>query len=139
MTSIIVVDASLLGPLIIEDERPDLVYDVVDALREGRALVPQHWWLEVANMARMAVRKQRLADDELDATFADLRALPVTVDPQTNRFAWSVSLDLSRRHDLTAYDAAYLELALRKRASLATRDTRLREAAAAEGVDLIPA
>jgi len=135
----IVVDASVLGPLIVPDERDELIPLVFQALSAGNAVAPQHWRLEVANLARMAVRRGRLNDDALVPVFADLRDMIVEVDSQTDRCAWAETLELSRRHDLTAYDAAYLELALRSGLALATRDGRLARAATAEGVALISA
>ena len=135
----LVVDVSVMGPLIVPDERDDLVPAVLNALLAGEALVPLHWRLEVANLARMAVRKGRLTDQALVAVFDDFRDLNVSVDPETDRLAWGDSLELSRRHDLTAYDAAYLELAMRADLPLATLDRRVRDAAArTEKVELLP-
>ena len=135
----LVVDASVLAPLIVPDERDDLIPAVLSALLDGEALVPQHWRLEVANLARMAVRKGRLTDEALVRVFDDLRELNVSVDQETDRLAWSECLELSRRHNLTTYDAAYLELAMRADLPLATRDRRLRNAAGVEKVGLLPA
>ena len=130
----IVLDASVIGPLIIPDEASDLRDDVLLALASGIVVVPQHWRLEVANLARMAVRKKRLDDIMLPAIVSRLSDYLVEVDTETDRNAWSGILDLSRRHDLTIYDAGYLELTLRVGARLATSDRRLSKAAAAHDV-----
>jgi predicted nucleic acid-binding protein len=60
--------------------------------------------------------------------------LPITVDVETDRQAWGPTLELSVRHRLTLYDAAYLELALRRKLPIATLDAELRAAAEAEGI-----
>lgn len=73
----------------------------------------------------------------MDATLADLALMPIRLDPDTDRQAWTVTVRLASRHKLTVYDAAYLELALRRGLPLATLDTDLRAAAAAEGVVLL--
>ena len=126
----IVVDASVMGPFIIPDEVSDLREDVLAGLSTGSVMVPQHWRLEVANLARMAVKRKRLDDGELPSIVSRLDDFFVQVDGETDRKAWSSILDLSRQHDLTTYDAAYLELALRIGGLLATSDKRLTEAAA---------
>ena len=68
---------------------------------------------------------------------ADLRSLPVDIDPETTSLAWSDTLDLAERHALTVYDACYLELALRTGLQLATRDRQLRNAAEQAGVRVL--
>lgn len=135
----IVVDASTLGPLVIPDEADDLVPDIVNALTAGEAVVPQHWRLEVANMARMAIRRGRLTEQAMSKVFADLAELIIEVDADTDRNAWTTTLELGSRHDLTAYDAAYLELAIRLRLPLATNDGKLKRAALAAGIGLVAA
>jgi len=125
----VVTDASVIGPLFIPDEADDLRQDVVAALSAGMVVVPQHWRLEVANLAVMAVRRGRLQSELLPAVVTRLADFLVQTDLHTKRNAWSATLDLSRRHDLTLYDAAYLELGLRIGARIATSDKRLRQAA----------
>jgi predicted nucleic acid-binding protein len=85
----------------------------------------------------MGVRRGRHDAAFRDATLADLAVLPITVDPETDRQAWSATLQLATRHRLTLYDAAYLELAQRRGLPLATLDRELRAAAAAERVVLL--
>jgi len=68
-----------------------------------------------------------------------LASLPITIDGETNAYAWSDTLNLARGHDLTSYDAAYLELAIRRGLPLATIDGRPKIAAAAVGVAMFEA
>ncbi len=63
-----------------------------------------------------------------------LRSLPITVDEETNSRAWSDCLALARAHGLSAYDAAYLELAVRRSLPLASLDDKLKTAASALGI-----
>jgi predicted nucleic acid-binding protein len=99
--------------------------------------IPVLWRLEVVNVLEMGIRRGRHDAAFQDATLADLALLPISVDLETDRQAWSATLRLAERHKLTMYDAAYLELAQRRGLPLATLDAELRDAASAEGVILI--
>ena len=132
-----IIDASAMGPLIIPDEANELITILPEVLGSDVALVPNHWRLEVANLARMAIRKNRLTEALLAKAFVALSAFQVILDTQTDSRAWKDSLDLATRHNLTAYDAAYLELALRSSRAIITRDKSLIRAAQAEQVELI--
>ena len=99
---------------------------------------PAHWALEVCNALLVATRHGRITIQEMSELLPDLRLLPETVDHQTDAAAWSTTLDLAKAHGLTLYDAAYLELALRRELPLATLDKRLYGAAIAAGVAIVP-
>ena len=134
----VVVDASVTAPFFIADESGDRSDELMSVLTDGRALVPQHWRLEVANLGRKAVRQKRITREELQEGIALLSTLPVRVDRLTDELAWSRILDIASDNDLTSYDAAYLELAKRRGLALATADKALRRAAARDGVSLFP-
>ena len=72
-----------------------------------------------------------------DASIADLRALVIAIDPETDQQAWATTLHLAERYLLTLYDAAYLELAQRLGLPLATLDQELRAAGSALGVSVL--
>ena len=72
-----------------------------------------------------------------DEVLADLQILPISIDSETGHSAWNATLKLADRHQLTVYDATYLELALRQSLPLATVDQDLRKAGQAEGVMLL--
>ena len=110
---------------------------VFDAIAEDGALVPALWRLEVANSLTMAVRRRRIDPDFRRAALADLALLDITTDRQTNSYAWTDTLNLADRFQLTVYDATYLELAQRRVLSLATLDRDLRNAAMAIGVEVL--
>lgn len=110
----------------------DLIYadKVLDSLTSDYTfLVPNLWHLEAANVVVRAQKREWLTAEQMHE-FLDLVAqLPLTVDSQTAKQAISATILLAKEHNLSAYDAAYLELALRQQVPLATLDVDLRKAA----------
>ncbi len=102
-------------------------------VRTDEARVPSLWWFEVRNVLLVNERRGRLTERETAAFLHALSRLVITVD----RSPGEDVLVLARRYGLTAYDAAYLELARREDLSFATLDRQLIEAARAERVTLI--
>src|SRR6202034_166417 len=92
------------------------------------------WSLEVANALLMGERRKRITEAKVAPFLALLQTLPITVDDETALRAWQDTLHLARLHDLTVYDAAYLEWAVRLALPLASLDDKLKAAAAAAGV-----
>jgi predicted nucleic acid-binding protein len=90
----------------------------------------------VANSLLMGERRKRATEAETIKWIGILTSLPITVDDATNAHAWGDTLNLARGHNLTAYDAAYLELAIRRGLPLATLGAKLKAAAEAVGVGL---
>ncbi|HEY6662435.1 MAG TPA: type II toxin-antitoxin system VapC family toxin [Sphingomicrobium sp.] len=133
-----VVDASVTAPFILADEAGDLSDRLLAVLTEGQAIVPQHWRLEIANLGLTAVRRSRITFAELENGLKLLDEFQIVLDPDTDRSAWRRTLGLAALHDLTSYDAAYLDLAKRRSLQLATRDGNLVRAAEREGVLLFP-
>jgi len=109
---------------------------LIDAVVEDGAVVPAHWRLEVGNGLLMAERRGRVRVGTANALLGRLAALPIALDPETAARTWDAAPPLVRRHGLSLYDAAYLELAVRKGFALATFDAALRRAAEAERVPL---
>lgn len=120
-----------------EDETDDYADRVHGQLAKKRAVVPQLWPLEVANALLVGERRNRSTEAETSQWLAMLAALPVRIDDQTNELAWTATLDVARRHKLSEYDAAYLELAIWCNLPLATLDDGLKAAAIAAGVKLL--
>ena len=133
----LVLDSSATLAWIYMDERSEAIAGVFDQLTASGAWAPSLWRLEVANVLEMGVRRGRMDAAFRDATLADLELLPVQTDPDTDKHAWRSTLRLAERHGLTVYDAAYLELALRRGLPLASLDRELRAAAEAEKVALL--
>lgn len=117
-----------------EDETDEYADAVLDQLAKARAVVPALWPLEVANALLMGERRKRSTEADTIKWTGILSLLPIIIDDETNAHAWSDTLSLARGHNLTAYDAAYLELAIRRGLPLATIDGKLKLAAKAVGV-----
>jgi predicted nucleic acid-binding protein len=130
----LVLDSSVTLAWIYADETTKAVQEVFDQIIQGGAWVPGLWRLEVANILEMGVRRGRHNAIFRDRTLADLALLPIHLDLETDQRAWRETSQLAARHKLTLYDAAYLELALRRELPLATLDRDLRAAAAAEKI-----
>jgi predicted nucleic acid-binding protein len=126
----LVLDCSTTLAWVYGDETTEPVRQVFELLSQSGAWVPGLWRLEVANVLEMGVRRKRHDSAFRESTLADLAQLPIQVDAETDRHAWGATLQLAERHQLTLYDAAYLELALRRNLPLATLDEELRRAAA---------
>lgn len=131
-----VLDNSIAMAWSFEDEASDYADAALDRLAQTSALVPVLWPLEVANALLMGERRKRSTEAETRRWLAILASLPIAVDPDSNANAWSDTLTLARGHGLTAYDAAYLELAIRRDLPLATIDKKLKKAAEAVGARL---
>jgi predicted nucleic acid-binding protein len=130
-----VLDASVALAWMLPDEANAVAAQhLIEAVVEEGAVVPAHWRLEVGNGLLMAERRGRVPNGTVAALLSRLAALPIALDPETAARAWDAAPDLVRRHGLSLYDAAYLELAARKALPLATFDAALRRAAAAEQV-----
>lgn len=134
----LVVDASAILGLCFDDEDSAYSQKVLDVLEAGAsAVVPGIWPLEIANGLLAAERKHRLDHAALLRFRALLEGIAVVVDQRSLSETMSVTLPLARSHRLTAYDAAYLELALREQCPIASLDRQLREACAVAGVTML--
>lgn len=133
----LVLDSSATLAWIYMEERSEAIAGVFDRLTADGAWVPSLWRLEVANVLEMGVRRGRMDAAFRDATLEDLELLPIQTDPDTEKHAWRSTLRLAERYKLTIYDAAYLELAMRRGLPLASLDGELRAAAGAAGVVLL--
>jgi predicted nucleic acid-binding protein len=110
---------------------------LLDAMAEGALLdVPALWPLEVANALTVLVRRRKLAAADRDIALGWFRGLPVRIDQEAASLAFSRLADLAMQYQLSIYDAAYLELAERRRLPLACLDGPLKKAAAAAGLPL---
>lgn len=134
----LVIDASVMANWHFSDEREPKTLPILKKLEddEETALVPEIWWFEVHHVLLRGERRGRTTQLLVEHFLAFLLKLPIAI--AANPEAHDV-LSLARRHRLTFYDAAYLELAQRENIALATLDQALARAAAVEGVPLIGA
>jgi predicted nucleic acid-binding protein len=134
-----IIDNSVALAWCFEDEQTDAIMALLDRLTETGASAPQLWPLEALNGLLTAERRGRIDTAVRRRLAGFLQALPIIIDDETASQVWSATAQLAERHELTAYDAAYLELALRLGLPLATSDTALITAAQAAGVSLLTA
>ena len=120
-----------------EDEQTPAVLDLLDRVAEFGANAPMLWPLEAVNGLFAAERRRRLHASQRIKLAAFLRELPVRLDTETAAQAWEDTTRIAEQFRLTVYDAAYLELAQRRRLPLASLDKELRKAAAAAGVEVL--
>jgi predicted nucleic acid-binding protein len=134
-----VVDSSFALAWVMRDEAAPATDQALDSLGAGaRAFVPALWHWEVANALLNVERRKRASKMEISGHLLRFQSLPIDVDEAATNQAWGATHLLAQRHRLTSYDAAYLELALRRGLPLATLDRDLAAAAAREKVPLLP-
>lgn len=133
-----VIDASVALSWFLQDEQSPQSDRLFALVADEGAIVPSLWRLEVANALQVVVRRNRISRAYRDGTIQRAGRLPIEVDLETDAHAWTRTLHLSERHSITVYDAAYLELALRRGVPLATRDQDLAKAAVDTGVAVLP-
>jgi predicted nucleic acid-binding protein len=131
-----VLDCSLTMAWCFDDQATPYTDGVRDQLADVRAIVPMLWPLEVANATIVGERRKRLDEARTLRFFALLSGLPIIADDETAARAWSEISHVARAHNLSAYDAAYLELAIRRGLPLASLDDKLKAAAKSVGVAL---
>ena len=134
-----VLDSSVTMSWFFDDEATAATDQLLDRLNsDGRAIVAAHWALEVSNTLLMAERRKRSTLAESSHFIAILDALPIETDQETVSRASTSSMEMARAQELTLYDSAYLELAMRRSLPLATLDKQLRAAAKKTGVLCLP-
>jgi predicted nucleic acid-binding protein len=127
----VVADASFCAAWILPDESSDAAERLLVRAMSGAVefVVPALWHYEMLNLLRSAVRRRRLAPDEMDLAVEALERVPMTLEDLPGATARRRILHLAMQFDLSSYDAAYLELADRFKISLQTNDAKLKAAA----------
>ena len=135
----VIVDGSVAVAWCFPDEKGEYPESVLDSLTSAGAIVPSLWSLEVANALLMGERRKRSTPEGTAKSVQFLESLPINVDDATAPQAFGHTLHLARAHNLSAYDASYLELAIRRGLPLASLDEKLKAAATVVGVALYTA
>jgi predicted nucleic acid-binding protein len=131
----LVLDGSAALGFLMADEQAPAAGRALEALESGvPTFVPAHWPLEVANGLLVAERRKRIRRADVEDALDVLGQLPIETDAETGSRAGGEIAGLARQYGLSIYDAAYLELALRRGAALATVDLSLARAARHAGV-----
>ncbi len=133
-----VIDASAALAWCFADEATAATNALLNRLQaDEEAVVPAHWPVEVAIALLVAIRRQRISPDDARRFLAALETLSIRRDPTSVALLRTKVLPLGEQFQLTLYDAAYLELAIRLGLPLATCDLQLGAASRAAGVSLI--
>jgi predicted nucleic acid-binding protein len=134
----LVLDASVAVAWCFPDESTPFTEGVLDLLGSGtEAITAAIWPFEVANALLMGERRKRISVAQVTTVLQRISALPITVDSIRTDTAFGPILSVARQEQLTEYDAAYLELAIREGLPLATLDNGLRRAARSAGIGLV--
>lgn len=136
MSGQFVLDASVTMSWAFETQATPFTMRVLESLKTAHAVAPAVWPFEMANALVDAERRGRINAAQQAEFLERLRLLPIVIEHRPAVWLGQQILPLARAHRLTAYDAAYLELAIREGLPLATLDGDLRQAAAATGVAL---
>lgn len=135
-----VLDTSLALAFVLKDEATAETDRILDSFGQGaKAAAPALWRWEVGNVLLIAERRKRIIQSDVQRHLALLKKLPIEIDNTACDEAWNNTLQLAAKHKLTCYDAAYLELAMRRGLPLGSLDEELRAAAAVEKIALLPA
>ena len=134
-----VIDSSIALTWCFEDEATPETDALFERVRDEGAVVPSLWHLELGNVLVQAEKRGRISGKDIAARLDLIADLPISVDQETTIRAWRETLSLARSERLTVYDAAYLELAARRRLPLLTLDRDLAAAAIRQGVTVLPA
>lgn len=137
MTQAFVADASVAIGWVHPAQSTTQTAAMLEAIAGGATLeVPALWPLEVANALTVLVRRRKLTEDERQTALGWLVGLRTRVDHEGSTLAFSTLSELATRHQLSVYDATYLELAQRRGLMFGCNDGVLREAAKRSGVRL---
>lgn len=135
----IVADMSVVLSWLFEEVQTPTALELLTVIESEGLIVPNLWWSELENGLLMAERRARKTADECSSFLDLVRQLPIQTDDSPRYRLSDEILRLGRVHQLTAYDAAYVELALRESAPVATFDAAIRRCAAQVGLTLLPA
>lgn len=109
---------------------------VLKSFATKEALVPNLWHLEASNVLLGAEKRSEITTGETEGFISQLENLPIHVDPLTSQQSFSRTLAFGRAYNLSSYDAAYLELAIREGIPLSTLDKDLIKATMKSGVEI---
>ncbi|MGA3161732.1 MAG: type II toxin-antitoxin system VapC family toxin [Terracidiphilus sp.] len=134
---ILILDASMALAWLLDRKDPGeaaLAGEALDVVRASGAMVPALWFSEVANALLLAERQRVITAQDSASYLSGLSLMAIILDDVSPELQLTRVLDLGRMHKLTAYDATYLELGMRRAATLATFDRQLTATARAAGV-----
>ena len=129
-----ILDCSATMAWCFEDEASQYADAVLDCLQSQTAIVPRLWHIEILNVLLVGERRHRIDKEDSREFLEVLQALDIQTDATSIFLNDPNVIHLGRKHQLSAYDAVYLELAIRERLQIATQDKKLRNVV--DSVDL---
>lgn len=135
--SIFVLDCSVAMSWCFDDEKIEHSKNILELFKQMRSVVPSIWPLEVSNVLRVAERQERITTIDSDMFLDLVNSLPIDIDAGLNTLFCRQILKITRKHAISSYDAAYLELALRYDIPLASFDRNLCLVAKKEGIKIL--
>ncbi|MAC32781.1 MAG: VapC toxin family PIN domain ribonuclease [Haliea sp.] len=138
MTAFVLDNSVAMRWLLASNKASDQRYaeSVLKSLVNAEAIVPNLWHLEAANVLLGATNRKEIEVSEFERFTVQLENLPISVDALTANQVFGHTISLAKAYQLTSYDAAYLELALREGLPLATLDKDLLRAAKRSDVEI---
>ncbi len=137
MKASLVIDSSVAMAWCFQDEATPATMRLLERMEDEAAAVPGWWYLEITNVLALAERKKRITPAQVAEFIVLIESFDLESDDQAPKRAFAHLLPLCRSHRLTSYDAAYLDLALRRRLPLASLDDDLRAAARTLGIRVL--
>ena len=134
----IVLDASLMLEWLVGTNRQSAFPGIYQALAHAPVVVPSHWSLEIGNTLRPELRNRRLSIADFHSIMDEFDRLDILIQPPIEIDEIGPLAQFAVTHNLTTYDAAYVQLALQYSATLATLDRAMRNAATALNIPLLP-
>lgn len=132
----IIIDASVALAWCFPDEASEYAESVLLAVENQAVIVPAIWAVEITNALVVGERRKRIRQPEMRRFVELINGLRVVEDRQPFSDTVSNVLPLAREYDLSAYDAAYLDVASRHEMPLATLDGPLQKACIEAGIDV---
>ncbi len=137
MSKDFVIDNSVVMTWCFKDETSKYTDAILDTLEFSTAFVPSIWPLEVGNVLLVAERKKRLSEADSTRFITLLAELPILIEQEPPERMMRDILALAREHQISTYDASYLDLAMRKGLPIATLDKGLKKAAKRSQVSIL--
>lgn len=134
----VVLDCSIAVSWFFEDEASEKTDDILAIIQEEGAFVPAIWHLEFGNVLIQAEKKRRISKAQVINCLELIKELPITTDNDHSDKYMDRIIALALEHQITTYDASYLELSMRLGLSLATKDKKLYQVASKLGIPVLP-
>jgi len=129
----VIIDASMAANWQLDDEKNEAANQILEEVKRCRLIVPTIFWHEMRSIFIASEKRGRTTKAEILQLLKELRALKIYEQVLKDD---ELILRLAFQYNLSAYDAAYLALAVQERAALATNDKKLAQAVLAEGLKL---